>query len=144
MTHDIAVREAQIFGGLVVPRVVPGFKVSGSDLVDFLKGRLRERDEHAQPVYTIYIPDSAHQNNVLVCFPYENVESIPLGDVFTKVPKGIYAIFRPSGEYSDPIEDVWAQVDVAAESGEIVRAFLEEIEICDSDNRIELYISIAV
>ncbi|KAA0023793.1 AraC family transcriptional regulator [Antrihabitans cavernicola] len=145
MTHEIVVREAQIFGGLVIPRVLPGFKTSGSDLVEFLKGRLRDRDRQAaEDIYTIYIPDPSGQNNALVCFAYDYHSEIPIGDVFARSPKGIYAIFRPIGEYSDPVEDVWAQVHGAADSGEINRAFAEEIEILHPDGGIELHISISL
>lgn len=142
MSQGIVIREQQLFGGLVVPRVVPGFKVSGSELVEFLKGRLRERGTLDADIYTVYVPDSFGQNNVLVCFAYESTDQIPFGDVFTLVPKGIYANFKPNGEYVDQVEDLWAQVKVATDSGVIIRAFAEEIEICHPDGSVELNVSI--
>ena len=139
---EIALREAQLFGGLVVPRVTPGFKVSGSDLVEFLKGRIAERSTERRAVYTVYVPDPVGQYNAVVGRPYDSVDQIPVGDVFFKVPGGVYAVFRPNGEYADPIEDVWAQVWAASDSGAIVRAYSEEVEVCSSVDQIELYISV--
>jgi hypothetical protein len=144
MTHDIVPREEQIYGGLVVPRVVPSFKVSASELVDFLKDRLRERDGGDQrPIHTIYVPDPTRkQYNVLVSHPYPATGEVPVGDVFIQVPRGVYARFVPIGEYQDPIEDVWAQVDSATASADIVRAYDEEIEVWHSPDDVELFISV--
>jgi hypothetical protein len=144
MTQDIAARDAQIYGGLVVPRVVPSFKVSASELVDFLKDRLRERDEAEQrAIYTIYVPDpTKKQYNVLVAYPYATTDEVPVGDVFVLVPKGVYARFVPIGEYQDPIEDVWAQVDAATASADIVRAYNEELEVWRTPDDVELFISV--
>lgn len=142
MSRDIGARDEQIYGGLVVPRVVPSFKVSASDLVDFLKDRLRERDGRDE-VHVIYVPDPTKKNyNVLVCYPYARPADVPLGSLLIQVPRGVYAKFVPIGEYKDPIEDVWAQVDAATASAEIVRAYNEEIEIWRTPNTVELYISV--
>ena len=67
MTHEIVSREAQIFGGLVIPRVMPGFKTSGGELAEFLRGRLRDRGGDGADIHTVYVPDSFGQNNALVC-----------------------------------------------------------------------------
>lgn len=144
MTQDMASREEQIYGGLVVPRVVPSFKVSASELVDFLKDRLRERGGAGdQPIHTIYVPDpTKKQYNVLVSYPYQSTDEVPVGDVFIRVPRSVYARFVPIGEYRDPIEDVWAQVDAATASADIVRAYDEEIEVWHSSGEVELYISV--
>lgn len=142
--NTIQARDEQIYGGLVVPRVVPSFKVSNSDLVDFLKDRLRERGSD-QPIHTVYVPDPTKKNyNVLVAYPYSKVDEVPVGDVFVRVPRGAYARFVPIGEYRDPAEDVWAQVDAATASADIVRAYNEEIEVWRSPEDVELYISIVL
>ncbi|MEV0244988.1 GyrI-like domain-containing protein [Nocardia sp. NPDC050712] len=144
MTYTIAVRNAAIYGGLVVPRVRPSFKVSNSDLIEFLKDRLRERSGDKHPMYTVYVPDPAGNYNAIVSFEYRAAEEIPVGDLLVHVPKGVYARFEPNGDYHDPVEDVWAQVDDATASAEITRAYREEIEIWRGPQSVELFISILI
>ncbi|WP_216903328.1 effector binding domain-containing protein [Nocardia alni] len=145
MSYSIVVREQAIYGGLVVPRVRPSFKVSNSELIEFLRDRLRDRDpEPGRPLYTVYVPDPAGNYNVLVSYDYRAADSVPLGDVLIQVPKGVYARFEPNGDYHDPVEDVWAQVDDATVSAEITRAYREEIEIWRGPAELELYIAILV
>ncbi|MGO4617890.1 effector binding domain-containing protein [Nocardia sp. 2YAB30] len=144
MTYAIVVRAEAIYGGLVVPRVRPSFKVSNSDLIDFLKDRLRDRVGADHPMYTVYVPDPAGNYNAVVCFEYPAAEAVPVGDVLVRVPKGVYARFAPNGDYHDPVEDVWAQVDDATASAEITRAYREEIEIWRGPESVELFISILV
>lgn len=72
------------------------------------------------------------------------MDALPVGDVLIKVPKGVYARFEPNGDYHDPVEDVWAQVDDATASAEITRAYREEIEIWRGPAEVELLISILV
>ncbi|MEV4126008.1 effector binding domain-containing protein [Nocardia sp. NPDC051990] len=144
MTYAIVVRREAIYGGLVVPRVRPSFKVSNSDLIEFLKDRLRDRVGADQPMYTVYVPDPAGNYNAIVCFEYPDPSAVPVGDVLVKVPKGVYARFEPNGDYHDPVEDVWAQVDDATASAEITRAYREEIEIWRGPESVELFISILV
>ncbi|MFF0489919.1 effector binding domain-containing protein [Nocardia sp. NPDC003482] len=144
MTYSIVVRDEAIYGGLVVPRVRPSFKVSNSELIEFLRDRLRDRDTVARPLYTVYVPDPAGNYNVLVSYDYPAPDAVPVGDVLVRVPKGVYACFEPNGDYHDPVEDVWAQVDDATASAEISRAYREEIEIWRGTDRVELFISILV
>lgn len=144
MTYTIAVRQEAIYGGLVVPRVHPSFKVSNSELIEFLKDRLRDREQSERPLYTLYVPDSAGSYNAVVCFDYPNPVEVPVGDVLVRVPKGVYARFEPNGDYHDPVEDVWAQVDDATASAEITRAYREEIEVWRKPDSVELFISILV
>jgi predicted transcriptional regulator YdeE len=152
MTYAIVVRREAIYGGLVVPRVRPSFKVSNSDLIEFLKDRLRDRavaesaddTDIDRPMYTVYVPDPAGNYNALVCFEYADPGAAPVGDVLVKVPKGVYARFAPNGDYHDPVEEVWAQVDDATASAEITRAYREEIEIWRGPESVELFISILV
>ncbi|WP_227996853.1 effector binding domain-containing protein [Nocardia australiensis] len=152
MTYAIVVRGEALYGGLVVPRVRPSFKVSNSDLIEFLKDRLRDRAEETQarhqaadqPMYTVYVPDPAGNFNVVVCFEYQEPGVVPIGDVLVKVPKGVYARFAPNGDYHDLVEDVWAQVDDATASAEITRAYREEIEVWHGPESVELFISILV
>ncbi|MBF6145548.1 AraC family transcriptional regulator [Nocardia sp. 852002-20019_SCH5090214] len=143
MTYSIVVRDAAIYGGLVVPRVRPSFKVSNSELIEFLRDRLRDR-EIGGPLYTVYVPDPAGNYNVLVSYEYQAPKQVPVGDVMIRVPKGVYARFEPNGDYHDPVEDVWAQVDDATASAEITRAYREEIEVWRGPDRLELFISILV
>ncbi|MFE7745469.1 effector binding domain-containing protein [Nocardia sp. NPDC057455] len=144
MSYAIVVRAEAVFGGLVVPRVRPSFKVSNSDLIDFLKDRLRDRAGEDRPMYTVYVPDPAGNYNAVVCFEYPSPDAVPVGDVLVRVPKGVYARFAPNGDYHDPVEDVWAQVDDATASAEITRAYREEIEIWHGPESVELFISILV
>ncbi|MEV6767483.1 GyrI-like domain-containing protein [Nocardia sp. NPDC051030] len=143
MTYSIVVRPGGVYGGLVVPRVRPSFKVSNSELIEFLRDRLRDRkDADERPLVTVYVPDPAGNYNVLVAYEYPTAEAAPVGDVLIRVPKGIYACFRPNGDYHDPAEDVWAQVDDATASAEITRAYREEIEIWSGPSELELFIAI--
>ncbi|GAB4589071.1 effector binding domain-containing protein [Nocardia sp. NPDC127526] len=146
MTYSIVVRPGGVYGGLVVPRVRPSFKVSNSELIEFLRDRLRDRNSSAadRPLATVYVPDPAGNYNVLVSYEYREPEDAPVGDVLIRVPKGVYARFRPNGDYHDPAEDVWAQVDDATASAEITRAYREEIEIWSGPADLELFISILV
>ncbi|MFI6868336.1 effector binding domain-containing protein [Nocardia sp. NPDC050406] len=144
MTYSIVVRPGAIYGGLVVPRVRPSFKVSNSELIEFLRDRLRERDGVDKPLATVFVPDPAGNYNVLVSYEYAYVDEVPTGDVLIKVPKAIYARFQPNGDYHDPVEDVWAQVDDATASAEITRAYREEIEIWRGTSEVELFISILI
>ncbi|HLS79635.1 MAG TPA: effector binding domain-containing protein [Nocardia sp.] len=149
MTYTIAVRDEAVYGGLVVPRVTPSFKTSNSELIEFLKDRLRDREAgelptRERPLYTVYVPDPAGSHNALVCCAYAAPERVPVGDLLVRVPKGVYARFEPNGDYHDPVEDVWAQVDDATASAEITRAYREEIEVWRGPGDVELFISILV
>ncbi|QLY32536.1 effector binding domain-containing protein [Nocardia huaxiensis] len=144
MTYSIVVRSGGVYGGLVVPRVRPSFKVSNSELIEFLRDRLRDRNGVERPLATVYVPDPAGNYNVLVSYEYPTPHDVPIGDVLIRVPKGVYARFQPNGDYHDPAEDVWAQVDDATASAEITRAYREEIEIWSGPSELELFISILV
>ncbi|MGV9412636.1 effector binding domain-containing protein [Nocardia sp. NPDC003693] len=144
MTYSIVVRPGGVYGGLVVPRVRPSFKVSNSDLIEFLRDRLRDRDGDPRPLATVYVPDPAGNYNVVVAYEYRTADDAPAGDVLIRVPKGVYARFQPNGDYHDPAEDVWAQVDDATASAEITRAYREEIEIWSGPAELELFISILI
>ncbi|WP_067570089.1 effector binding domain-containing protein [Nocardia acidivorans] len=143
MTYSIVVRPGGVYGGLVVPRVRPSFKVSNSELIEFLRDRLRDRGAE-KPLATVYVPDPAGNYNVLVSYEYSSPYDAPVGDVLIRVPKGVYARFQPNGDYHDPAEDVWAQVDDATASAEITRAYREEIEIWSGPSELELFISILI
>ncbi|KZM71869.1 effector binding domain-containing protein [Nocardia terpenica] len=144
MSYSIVVRDESTYAGLVVPRMRPSFKVSNSELIEFLRDRLRDRDGSQRPLYTVYVPDPAGNYNVLVSYDYPAVDAVPVGDVMIRVPKGVYARFEPNGDYHDQVEDVWAQVDDATASAEITRAYREEIEIWRGSAEVELLISILV
>ena len=150
MTYTIVVRGESVYAGLVFPKVRPSFKVSNSELIEFLKDRVRERldagdgwADSQRPMYTVYVRTPTGTYNALVCFEYTDPGDAPVGDVLVRVPRGVYARFVPNGDYHDPVEDVWAQVDDATASAEITRAYREEIEIWHGSESVELYISIA-
>ncbi|MBO0852695.1 MAG: effector binding domain-containing protein [Nocardia sp.] len=143
MSYSIVVRDTALYGGLVVPRMRPSFKVSNGELIEFLRDRLRDRPT-GDSLYTVYVPDPSGNYNVLVSYEYRGPAEVPVGDVMVRVPKGVYAVFRPNGDYHDPVEDVWAQVDDATASAEISRAYHEEIEAWHGPDRLELFISILV
>ncbi|MEV3962760.1 GyrI-like domain-containing protein [Nocardia sp. NPDC050193] len=149
MTYTIVVRGESVYAGLVFPKVRPSFKVSNSELIEFLKDRVRERLDAAagsadgqRPMYTVYVRTPTGTYNALVCFEYTDPGLAPVGDVLVRVPRGVYARFVPNGDYHDPVEDVWAQVDDATASAEITRAYREEIEIWHGSDSVELFISI--
>jgi predicted transcriptional regulator YdeE len=149
MTYTIVVRGESVYAGLVFPKVRPSFKVSNSELIEFLKDRVRERLAAAagsadgqRPMYTVYVRTPTGTYNALVCFEYTDPGRAPVGDVLVRVPRGVYARFVPNGDYHDPVEDVWAQVDDATASAEITRAYREEIEIWHGSESVELFISI--
>lgn len=144
MTYSIVVRGAALYGGLAVPKVHPSFKVSNSDLIEFLKDRLRDRPGGSETLHTVYVPDPAGNWNALVAREYATPDDVPVGDLMLRVPKGIYARFAPNGDYHDPVEDVWAQVDDATASAEISRAYREEIEVWQGPDTVELFVSITV
>lgn len=149
MTYTIVVRGESVYAGLVFPKVRPSFKVSNSELIEFLKDRVRERldagdgwADSQRPMYTVYVRTPTGTYNALVCFEYTDPGDAPVGDVLVRVPRGVYARFVPNGDYHDPVEDVWAQVDDATASAEITRAYREEIEIWHGSESVELFISI--
>ncbi|GGL42912.1 effector binding domain-containing protein [Nocardia jinanensis] len=149
MTYTIVVRGEAVYAGLVFPKVRPSFKVSNSELIEFLKDRVRERmdagaesADSQRPMYTVYVRTPTGTYNALVCFQYIEPDEAPVGDVLVRVPRGVYARFVPNGDYHDPVEDVWAQVDDATASAEITRAYREEIEIWHDSESVELFISI--
>ncbi|MFQ6228571.1 effector binding domain-containing protein [Nocardia sp. NPDC002869] len=148
MTYTIVVRGESVYAGLVFPKVRPSFKVSNSELIEFLKDRVRERLDAAgsadgqRPMYTVYVRTPTGTYNALVCFEYTDPGRAPVGDVLVRVPRGVYARFVPNGDYHDPVEDVWAQVDDATASAEITRAYREEIEIWHGSESVELFISL--
>lgn len=142
MSYTIVVRGSALYGGLAVPRVHPSFKVSNSDLIEFLKDRLRDRPGGSEPLHTVYVPDPAGNWNALVAREYATPDEVPVGDLMVRVPRGIYARFAPNGDYHDPVEDVWAQVDDATASAEISRAYREEIEVWTGPDTVELFVSI--
>lgn len=145
MTHRVTARSAEIFGGLVAPRIVPGAETSTSELIRFLRERIRDRDPDLEAdISTVYVPDAAGDYNAVVSMSYVSPGEVPVGDVFVHVPSGVYAVFVPDGVIRDPIEDVWAQVDDATANGELFRAYKEDVEVVTSSGEVELYISIVI
>ncbi|AYJ48748.1 GyrI-like domain-containing protein [Rhodococcus sp. P1Y] len=145
MSHRVTARSAELFGGLVAPRVVPGAETSTSELCRFLRERIRDRDPHnGANISTVYVPDSAGDYNAIIAAPYASPSEVPVGDVFVHVPSGVFAVFVPSGLIQDPVEDVWSQVDDATANGELFRAYKEDIEVVTNSGEVELYISIVI
>lgn len=144
MSHRVTARSAELFGGLVAPRVVPGVETSTSELFRFLRERVRDRHPDGVDVSTLFVPDAHGDYNAVVGVPYPTAADVPVGDVFVQVPSGVYAVFEPDGTLPDPAEDVWAQVDDATANGELFRAYKEDIEVVTKSGKVELYISIVI
>ncbi|OZD01353.1 AraC family transcriptional regulator [Rhodococcus sp. 06-235-1A] len=144
MSFRVTARGAELFSGLVAPRVEPGAESSGSEWMRFLRDRVREKHIGAQEVVTVYVADPHGTVNAVVAVPVDSPSDVAVGDVFISIPTGVYAVFTPSGSLADPIEDVWAQVDECALSGTIFRAYKEELEVVTNSGEVELFISIVL
>lgn len=144
MTHSVTARGAELFGGLVAPLAVPGSESSGSELFRFLRERIRDRSADPVAVSTVFVPDEFGDYNALIGLPYSSPIDVPVGDVFLQVPSGVFARFVPSGNLRDPIDDVWAQVDEATESGTLFRAYKEDVEVVTQAGEVELFISVVI
>nr|WP_296774049.1 effector binding domain-containing protein [Rhodococcus sp. (in: high G+C Gram-positive bacteria)] len=144
MTHRVTARSAELFGGLVAPRIEPGAETSTSELFRFLRERIRDHFADTVEVSTVFVPDEHGIYNALVATPYASPADVPVGQVFVSVPSGVYAVFVPDGSLRDPIEDVWTQVEEATANGELFRAYKEDIEVVTISGEVELYISIVI
>lgn len=142
MSFRLIARPTEIFGGYVVPDVRPGPEGSASDLVVFMRERIREREQPGVDVYTVYVPDQRGAWNVLVGVPCPTVQEVPVGDVFVTSPPGAYAVFSPSMSLPDRAEDAWAQVDEAVADGSITRAGGVEFECLSDDGNVEIFVSV--
>lgn len=145
MSHRVTARSAELFGGLVAPRIAPGVEASTSELFRFLRERMWDRHPGQEvDVSTVFVPDAAGDYNAVVAVSYVSPSEVPVGDVFVQVPSGVFAVFVPDGLIKDPVEDVWTQVDDATSNGELFRAYKEDIEVVTNSGRVELYISIVI
>ncbi|MGA9870390.1 MAG: effector binding domain-containing protein [Rhodococcus sp. (in: high G+C Gram-positive bacteria)] len=144
MSYRVTARSAELFGGLVAPRITPGAEASTSELFRFLRERLRDRFARSVEISTVFVPDEHGDYNAVVATSYLSPGEVPVGDVFVSVPSGVYALFVPDGVLSDPIEDVWVQVEDATANGELFRAYKEDIEVVTDSGEVELYISIVI
>jgi len=144
MSFRITARSAELFGGLVAPRVEPGAEASCSEWMGFLRDRVREKNIDATEVTTVYVPDAHGTVNALVGVPLASPSDVAVGDVFVSIPTGVFAVFVPSGGLADPIEDVWAQVDECVRSGTLFRAYAEEVEVVTNAGEVELFVSIVL
>lgn len=144
MSHRVTARSAELFGGLVAPRVTPGSEASTSELFRFLRERLRDRTLDEVTVSTVFVPDAHGVYNAVVATDYDTPADVPVGDVFVSVPSGVYALFEPDGTLRDPLEDVWTQVEDATANGKLFRAYKEDIEVVTNSGEVELYISIVI
>ncbi|MFI8566350.1 effector binding domain-containing protein [Rhodococcus sp. NPDC078407] len=144
MTFRVTARSAELFSGLVAPRVEPGAEASGSEWMRFLRERLREKHIGASQVSTVYVPDPHGTVNAVVAVSIDSPADVDIGDVFVSIPTGVFAVFVPSGSLADPIEDVWTQVDECVASGGIFRAYKEEVEVVTISGEVELFISIVL
>jgi predicted transcriptional regulator YdeE len=145
VSHRVTARSAELFGGLVAPRIAPGVEASTSELFRFLRERMWDRHPGREvDVSTVFVPDAAGDYNAVVAVPYVSPTEVPVGDVFVQVPSGVFAVFVPDGLLKDPVEDVWTQVDDATSNGELFRAYKEDIEVVTNSGKVELYISIVI
>ncbi|MFY2791480.1 effector binding domain-containing protein [Rhodococcus sp. KRD162] len=144
MGFRVTARGAELFSGLVAPRVEPGAESSGSEWMRFLRDRVREKRIGVDEVTTVYVSDPHGTVNAVVGVPVDSPADVAVGDVFVSIPTGVFAVFVPTGTLSDPIEDVWAQVDECVASGAIFRAYKEEVEVVTNSGEVELFVSIVL
>ncbi|WP_242640307.1 MULTISPECIES: effector binding domain-containing protein [Rhodococcus] len=144
MSFRVTARSAELFSGLVAPRVDAGAESSGSEWMRFLRDRVREKHIGANEVSTVYVPDPHGTVNAVVAVSVDSPADVDAGDVFVSIPTGVFAVFTPSGSLADPVEDVWAQVDDCVASGLIFRAYKEEVEVVTKSGEVELFISIVL
>ncbi|CCQ17600.1 putative uncharacterized protein [Rhodococcus sp. AW25M09] len=144
MSFRVTARSAELFSGLVAPLVEPGAESSGSEWMQFLRDRVHEKHIGVDEVTTVYVSDPHGTVNAVVAVPVDSPADVAVGDVFVAIPTGVFAVFTPSGSLSDPLEDVWAQVDECVASGTIFRAYKEEVEVVTRSGEVELFISIVL
>lgn len=147
MTFTVTALPARILGGLpATAGSVPGYKAGSCDLVQFLHEQIVDTKppNASDEVITAYLPGPDGAYLTLVCRHYAEVSDIPATHVFTRIPKGIYALFTPTPGTRDPRQDVWAQAESAADSGAILRARQEELEVHMPSGGVELYIAITL
>lgn len=144
MNHRLVARPSTLFSGLVAPGVAPGPESSASDLVSFLRERVREREPEGTTIYTVYAPDQRGVCNAVVGVPRDTEDDVPLGDVFVYLPPGAYAVFTPAMTLPDKVEDTWSEVEAALAAGDIERAAGPEIECLYGDGDVEIFVSVVL
>ncbi|MDV7196818.1 effector binding domain-containing protein [Rhodococcus kroppenstedtii] len=142
MAFRLVARPTTIVGGLVAPGVEPGPESSASDLVTFLRERIREREPAGTDIWTVYLPDQRGVSNAVVGVPRSEVEDVPVGDVFITVPAGAFAVFEASMTLPDRTEDAWSQVEEAVADGGVTRAGGPEFECLAADGNVEIFVSV--
>lgn len=145
MSFTITALPATLLGGLpAMTTDEPSYKTGSCDLVQFLHEQIvgEQPTSASDEVITAYLPEPGGAYVTLVCRRYAEVADIPNTHVFARIPKGIYALFTPTPGARDLRQDVWDQAEAAADSGEILRARLEELEVFKPTGGVELYIAI--
>ncbi|MFD0453648.1 hypothetical protein ACFQZK_25265 [Rhodococcus aetherivorans] len=79
----------------------------------------------------------------MVGYRCDGLSDLTIGDSLVRIPTGYFARFVPGGDHSDPVEDVWHQVEIAEKEGRIERAYREEVAVIGPSGVTELYISLA-
>ncbi|MFZ2176438.1 MAG: hypothetical protein WAW17_20835 [Rhodococcus sp. (in: high G+C Gram-positive bacteria)] len=141
MSFEIVKREASSFGGLVLPRMELGPTLHSSDLMKFTRERLQQRGVDELSTVYVAVPDMGW--TAVIGYRCSGLDDLQIGDVLAPVPAGFFARFTPDGRSSDPIEDVWMQVEIAEKDGRIERAYTVEVEVFRPPNQVELFISLA-
>ena len=133
-----------MIGGLVAPSTGPGPESSGSDLIAFLRERIRDREPPGVFVHTLYVPDQLGSYNVVVGVTRDSAADVPYGDVFATLGPAAYAVVSPELNLPDQVEDVWAQLDDAVRDGTVVRAGGPEFETVSPEGRVELNVTVVL
>jgi hypothetical protein len=140
----LTARGSLVIGGLAAPSIPPGPESSSSDLIQFLRERIRDRESPGATVHTLYMPDQLGYYNVIVGVLRSSPEEVPFGDVFAFVPPATYAVVTPEMNLPEQVDDVWAQLDDAMRDGTVVRAGGSEFETMSPEGRVELNVAVVL
>ncbi|MDM7486842.1 hypothetical protein QT969_00935 [Rhodococcus sp. CSLK01-03] len=141
MSFELTKLHDHYVGGLVLPGLEPGSTGQQSELLAFTEDRIRARG--VGEVLVVYICHPEVGWNAVVGSRCEGLSELTIGDSLVRVPAGYFARFVPDGEHSDPVDDVWHQVEIAEKEGLIERAHREEVAVIGPSGLTELYISLA-
>ncbi|OOL31497.1 hypothetical protein GQ85_13285 [Rhodococcus rhodochrous] len=141
MSFELTKLHDHYVGGLVLPGLEPGSTGQRSELLTFTEDRIRARG--IGEVVVVYICHPEVGWNAMVGCRCAGLSDLAVGDSLVRVPTGYFARFVPDGDHSDPVEDVWHQVEIAEKEGRIERAYREEVAVIGPSGVTELYISLA-
>jgi hypothetical protein len=128
-------------GGLVVPGVEPGAFSGDGDLVRFTLERLRNRGVRNPTI--VFVRDPEVGWSAVVGYRCAGLEDLAVGDSLIRVSEKHAARFTHDRGSPDTCEDLWRQVEVAEKTGQITRAYSEEVLDIPDTGETALYISLA-